>query len=206
MKTLKEWAKAHGVKFVGRSAGMYTTGTVSVGALEELFAEADALRRERDTACATLTRAGWEYIPDAICGPVWKPPVNAAMAKMRRERDEARGERDELVELLAEIEQSRPVEVDDDKLRDMAAGACQEALMYGVSEDVFLRLARSVAKLCARPAPAAAPEQASGCGACGDACRSRGSCRLRDESPPPCRTCGPDGCPDRVSCPKGGAA
>ena len=59
---------------------------------------------------------------------------------------------------------------------------------------------------------AAAPAQAAptdGCGACGDACRSRASCRLADESPKPaaktCR-CGPDGCPDRVSCPKGGAA
>ena len=39
-------------------------------------------------------------------------------------------------------------------------------------------------------------EPADGCGACGDACRSRGSCRLADESPEPaakpCR-CGPDG-------------
>lgn len=37
-----------------------------------------------------------------------------------------------------------------------------------------------------RPAQAAAPERAAptdGCGACGDACRSRGSCRLADESP-----------------------
>lgn len=54
MKTLKEWAEAHGVKFVGRSAGVYTTGTVSAAALEEIFAEVDAMRRERDDLAARL--------------------------------------------------------------------------------------------------------------------------------------------------------
>lgn len=29
------------------------------------------------------------------------------------------------------------------------------------------------------------PERSDGCGACGDSCRSRGSCRLADESPMP---------------------
>ena len=54
MKTLKEWAEAHGVTFVGRSAGVYTTGTVSAAVLEEIFAEADAMRRERDELAARL--------------------------------------------------------------------------------------------------------------------------------------------------------
>ena len=54
MKTLNEWAKYHGVTFVVRSAGVYTTGTVSAGALEELFAEAEELRRERDDLAARL--------------------------------------------------------------------------------------------------------------------------------------------------------
>ena len=54
MKTLNEWAKSHGVTFVGRSAGLYTTGTVSAAALEEIFAEVDALRRERDELAARL--------------------------------------------------------------------------------------------------------------------------------------------------------
>ena len=52
MKTLKEWAEAHGVKFVGRSAGLYTTGTVSAAALEDIFAEVERLRRERDDLAA----------------------------------------------------------------------------------------------------------------------------------------------------------
>lgn len=34
--------------------------------------------------------------------------------------------------------------MDDDQLRDMASSACQEALAFGVNEDVFFRLARSV--------------------------------------------------------------
>ncbi len=54
MKTLNEWAEAHGVMFVNRSAGLYTTRTVSAAALEEVFAEADAARRARDDLAARL--------------------------------------------------------------------------------------------------------------------------------------------------------
>ena len=39
--------------------------------------------------------------------------------------------------------------MDDDELRDMAASACQEALSFGVSEDAFMKLARSVRERCA---------------------------------------------------------
>lgn len=159
MKTLKEWAEAHGVTFVGRSAGVYTTGTVSAGALEELFAAADALRRERDTAFDTLTRDGWEYIPYGICGPVWKPPVNVAMAKMRRERDEARGERDELArrnaELaarLAEIERAEPV-------RGVVLQDGEATLVQRGTELLRVRHC-GASRLYTRPAPAAAPERA----------------------------------------------
>ena len=58
MKTLNEWAKSHGVTFVGRSAGLYTTGTVSAAALEEIFAEVERLRRERDELAARLETIG----------------------------------------------------------------------------------------------------------------------------------------------------
>lgn len=34
--------------------------------------------------------------------------------------------------------------VDEDTLRDLASSACQEALSFGVNEDVFMRLARTV--------------------------------------------------------------
>ena len=54
MKALKEWAKSHGVTFVSRSAGVYTTGTVPASALEEVFAEVERLRRERDDLAARL--------------------------------------------------------------------------------------------------------------------------------------------------------
>ena len=48
--------------------------------------------------------------------------------------------------------------LDDDELRDMAGSACQEALSFGVSEDAFMKLARSVRQRCATPAqPAAVP-------------------------------------------------
>ena len=50
MKTLNEWAKSHGVTFVGRSAGLYTTGTVSAAALEEIFAEVERLRAWKRSA------------------------------------------------------------------------------------------------------------------------------------------------------------
>ena len=40
--------------------------------------------------------------------------------------------------------------MDDYQLRDMAASACQEALSFGVSEDAFMKLARSVRERCAR--------------------------------------------------------
>ena len=46
--------------------------------------------------------------------------------------------------------------MDDDQLRDMASGACQEALSFGVGEDVFLRLARSVRAKCNEPGAARA--------------------------------------------------
>lgn len=36
--------------------------------------------------------------------------------------------------------------MDDDKLRDMAASACQAALAFGVGEEAFMNLARSVRK------------------------------------------------------------
>lgn len=39
--------------------------------------------------------------------------------------------------------------MDDFELKNMAASACQEALSFGVGEDVFLRLARSVHAKCA---------------------------------------------------------
>lgn len=50
-----------------------------------------------------------------------------------------------------------PVALTDDDLRDMADSACQEALSFGVGADVFLRLARSVAKRAAHAAPVAQP-------------------------------------------------
>lgn len=39
---------------------------------------------------------------------------------------------------------SREWIVDEDTLRDLASSACQEALSFGVNEDVFMRLARTV--------------------------------------------------------------
>ncbi len=40
--------------------------------------------------------------------------------------------------------------MDDDQLKDMAAAACQEALAFGVSEEAFMKLARSVReRICA---------------------------------------------------------
>lgn len=51
--------------------------------------------------------------------------------------------------------------MDDDQLRDMAASACQEALSFGVSEDAFMKLARSVReRICAEIK--AADDKASG--------------------------------------------
>ena len=38
----------------------------------------------------------------------------------------------------------------DDELRDMASSACQDALAFGVSEDAFMKLARSVREQCAK--------------------------------------------------------
>lgn len=118
-------------------------------------AEAEALRRERDTACAALTRAGWEYIPNGICGPVWKPPVNVAMAKMRRERDEARGERNEL---SARLEQTRTqlksVQWSGGSMDRVGACPCCGCIEdEGHAPDCALHAA-------IRPAPAAAPERA----------------------------------------------
>lgn len=53
--------------------------------------------------------------------------------------------------------------MDDNELRDLAASACQEALSFGVNEDVFLRLAQSVRARCtadtAEADPRTAPEQ-----------------------------------------------
>lgn len=43
------------------------------------------------------------------------------------------------------VESNTPAElISEDDLRDLASSACQEALSFGVNEDVFLRLARSV--------------------------------------------------------------
>jgi hypothetical protein len=52
---------------------------------------AAAAELRRLTARATLAedalrRTGWEHIPDACGGPVWKPPVNRAAAELQAER------------------------------------------------------------------------------------------------------------------------
>lgn len=217
MKTLKEWAEAHGVTFVGRSAGVYTTGTVSAAALEEIFAAAAALRRERDelksdlaesdavrdqladllhrTAIAVrgpepeLTRWSWHDVPDRVAAAI------AALGGAVQAAAEAMRERDELAARLAKIE----AQVVSAMTREDAALLCEEVssdliaamMRQGVDQDEARSLT-AAARLCASEiragyvaaretaAPAAAPEQAE-----------------------PCRTCGPDGCSDSTSCPRG---
>lgn len=193
MKTLKEWAEAHGVTFVVRSAGMYTTGTVSAGALEELFAAAAALRRERDELAARLAEieraepvawvpmhpregALWsmttatpsdERLPSHYpLSPLYKSPAPAAAPGSAEEFSSS----------------------DDPRCKDGQA-ACIDCLMRGScllsSDQQSAPSGKTEPKPCS---PAAAPERAEpadGCGACGDACQSRASCRLADETPMP---------------------
>lgn len=70
------------------------------------------LEAERDLAGHCLTRDGWEYVPDSIGGPCWKPPVNKAAADLRAAKAELAAKdavSDELRARLAEIEAQEPV-------------------------------------------------------------------------------------------------
>lgn len=123
-----------------------------------------------------------------------------------RKAVETRAERDELAARLAQIERAEPACWT--LVETLAAGetTCNGRLWFVDPKSC------AWVPLYTRPAPAAAPAQEAptdGCGACGDACQSRASCRLAEESPTPaaktCR-CGPDGCSDSVACPRNGGA
>lgn len=62
-----------------RQAAIEAENTARVAA--EQFVK--GLEAERDLAAHCLTRDGWEYVPDSIGGPCWKPPVNKAAADPR---------------------------------------------------------------------------------------------------------------------------
>jgi hypothetical protein len=84
-------------------------------ALDSQARQIEALAASLTLASGCLDRAGWEYIPDAIYGPVWKPPVNKIAAELRarlRERDAEidalTAERDELRKRLDDAAEQEP--------------------------------------------------------------------------------------------------
>ena len=85
--------------------------------------DAAAFELGRLTARATLAEyalrcTGWEHIPDACGGPVWKPPVNRVAAELRAvtagrdalqaQVERLQAERDALAARLAEIGRAAP--------------------------------------------------------------------------------------------------
>ena len=96
------WAKKHGVQFVSRSSGEYTTGTVSLDALRELAAlaaspvpaEAAALLREWQTclgssreSCDDQGRRVWDRIDAALAAsPVPAGRVHWVVAEYKGNR------------------------------------------------------------------------------------------------------------------------
>lgn len=81
-------------------------------------------------------------------------------ADLRRERDEARGERDELVELLAEIEEQPPVAWQSRFTDGGGWGYCSERHARMVAAAPHEWPGYEVRALIARPTPAAAPPHA----------------------------------------------
>ncbi|KDB51349.1 hypothetical protein X805_30700 [Sphaerotilus natans subsp. natans DSM 6575] len=98
------------------------------------------------------------------------------------------------LEDVLEMARARPaVTLADEQIRDIVREASPGAATRR-DGTTSTRIARAV------EAAVLAANGLAGCGACGDACQSRGASRLADESPQieparPCR-CGPDGCAD----------
>lgn len=67
---------------------------------ERIARQVDALTTSLALASGCLYRAGWEYIADAIHGPVWKPPVNRVAAELRVRLAEKEAEIEAEIEAL----------------------------------------------------------------------------------------------------------
>lgn len=200
-----------------------------------LRTERDAARRQRDNW--KFAHDGWQPAAEYVQSLSNAGVLPARMLGMHCGDalialvEQLRGERDELAARPAEIERWKRIA---ENAQAVTAGGNDKLDYFEVPAHLMAALALALdewpgaqgqagaASMSIEDAmelhaiadgtkirPAAAPERADGCGACGDSCRSRGSCRLADESPRPaarpCR-CGPEGCADSVACPKGGAA
>lgn len=233
MTTLKEWAEAHGVTFVGRSAGVYTAGAVAAGALEELFAELDALRRERDDLAARLAKVEQAepvaWVPmHPRQGALWamttatpseeRLPSHYPLSPLYASSAPAAAP-EQADNVAAEVEQWKRIA---ENAQAVTTGGDDKGDYFEVPSHLIAALALALDEGLGAQGQAGgeAANPAGGCGACGDSCRQRGSCRLADESPKPadprtpppgCRLlalarpcrCGPDGCSDSTSCPRG---
>lgn len=185
---ITECGRAH----IRRAACLESERDTARGALRELERQVFALQQQRDVLQTCLGRHQRDaadppgYLQDAVIRA-------AGLGALHEQRDAAIKERDELRARLAEIERQEPVQgptrLTDEQIEqgrcevfsvDNPFCPCDAKTMRKAARWAEAAILRANNLWVAEPAQA---EPADGCGACGDACKQRGSCRLAEESP-----------------------